>query len=86
MVRLSIPTIIMVVVGYAFLLGMLLFVLDRYLDMRVVSYTADAQRQANNLLNYLLNNRIITKEKLIIDKINLRKYAEAKWFSYPMSN
>jgi hypothetical protein len=76
----------MVVVGYAFLLGMLLFVLDRYLDMRVVSYTADAQRQANNLLNYLLNNRIITKEKLIIDKSKLRDYAEAEWFSYPMSN
>jgi len=81
MVRLTVPTVILVVVGYAFLIGVLLFVLDRYLDMRVVSYSADAQRHANNLLNFLLNNRLITKEKLIIDKSKLNQYKEDEWFS-----
>jgi len=86
MVRLSIPSLIMIIVGYAFLIGMLLFILDRYLDMRVVSYTADAQRHANNLLHLVLNSKLITKEKLIIDKNELDKYNENKWFSYPMNS
>jgi hypothetical protein len=76
----------MIIVGYAFLIGMLLFILDRYLDMRVVSYTADAQRHANNLLHLVLNSKLITKEKLIIDKNELDKYDENNWFSYPMNS
>lgn len=75
----------MIIIGYAILLGILLFVLDRYLDMRVVSYTADAQRHATNLLNLILNSGI-TKEKLIIDESKFRDYYESDWYSYLMSD
>jgi hypothetical protein len=76
----------MIVIGYAILIAILLFVLDRYLDMRVVSYTADAQRHANNLLHMLLNSEKITKEKLIVNKDELEDYNEKNWFLPLMSD
>jgi len=85
MVRLSILSVIVIIIGYAILIGILLFILDKYLDMRVVSYTADAQRHANNLLHLLLNSEI-TKEKLIIDERKFKDYYESDWFSYPINN
>jgi hypothetical protein len=85
MVRLTAPSILSIVIGYALMLGILFFVLDRYLDMRVVSYTADAQRHATNLLHLVLNSEI-TKEKLIIDEDKFKIYYDSDWYSYMMSD
>lgn len=53
--RLSVPTLLVVIIVYSILLGVIFFFLDKYLDMRVVSYSVDMTRQAMNLLNNILN-------------------------------
>lgn len=80
--RLSLPIVIVIVLGYAFLIGMMLFVLDKYLDLRVISYTWDANRQANNLMHLILSPKqsLIAKEKLVIDLNMLQQY-ETNWLT-----
>lgn len=88
MVRVSIPILIISVVGYALLMGMILLVLDKYLDMRVIAYSGDATRQATNLLHAILTSspiveggNYITKEKLVLNDEYLMKYSGNKWFN-----
>jgi len=66
MVRVTIPVIIIAVVGYAFLIAMIVLFLDKYLDLRVIAYTADASRQATNLLHAILTTGPHVEEKLVL--------------------
>lgn len=71
--RVSLPTLIIVIISFAALLGITLYVLDRYLDLRVVSYTVDATRQASNLLQGLLtSSSIVAGNKLILKEGKIR--------------
>jgi len=83
MVRVSIPILLVVIVGYALLIAVIFLFLDKYLDLRVVAYTADASRQATNLLHFLLNSDCTgaVKEKLVLDLVELRefRFEEERW-------
>jgi len=87
MVRLSVATLIVVVVSYAILIAVLLFVLDKYLDLRVVSYTTDTTRQATNLLHLILTSSSIAEDKLVIkeSEIDSTDYTEEMWLAYPIT-
>lgn len=81
MVRVTVPLIILFVVGYAFLVAVIVLFLDKYLDLRAVAYTADASRQATNLLHFLLTSNCTgaVKEKLVLDLYELGTFGEEEY-------
>jgi len=76
--RLSIPTLLGVIFVYSLLLGIIFFFLDKYLDMRVISYSVDMTRQAMNLLNTIMNS--LSKEGLLV--IDKEKLSSKNIFRY----
>jgi len=83
MVRVTLSVIILSVVSYAFLIAIIVFFLDKYLDLRVIAYTADASRQATNLLHFIVTSGCTgaVEEKLVLnlDKLNPSHFNEERW-------
>lgn len=81
MVRVTLPIIIIAVVGYAFLIAVIILFLDKYLDLKVIAYTADASRQATNLLHSILTSGCTgaVEEKLVLDLYKLNSFESDKW-------
>ena len=80
MVRVTTAVIIVSVLAYAFLIAFLLLFLDKYLDLRVVAYTADASRQATNLLHFILTSDCTgaVEEKLVLKLCKLNDFSESR--------
>lgn len=69
------PILILVFVGIAFFVAVIVLILNKYLDLRVVAYTADASRQATNLIHSILASNCTgaVEKKLVLDFYRLKE-------------
>jgi hypothetical protein len=86
MTRVILSLILILIFGFAFLTGMGLGVMDKYLDLRVTSYTIDSSRHAINLMHLLLTNSPLLKQspneiqKLVLSNVRIDEY-NSGWFT-----
>lgn len=86
MTRVILSLILIMIFGFAFLTGMGLGVMDKYLDLRVTSYTIDSSRHAINLMHLLLTNSLLLEQspneiqKLVLSNARIVDY-NSGWFT-----
>jgi len=89
MTRIILSLILIMIFGFAFLTGMGLGVMDKYLDLRVTSYTVDSSRHAINLMHLLLTNSPLLVQspneiqKLVLSSQRISEYQDLNsgWFA-----
>ncbi len=72
--RTSLTKILSTIISYALMLAVIFFVIGKYLDLRVESFSVDATRHSTNLLQLILTSSPIVKEKLILDSDKMDNY------------